>query len=110
MVGHCDSGCCATWFATWFATWLAGWEFAGWEKALVSAEAIPTTQEMPISHLASFITIPHLAGFLPSRGFIVDYDAGKQGSNRDTLFLIRAHCKERAGPGNLHGAISGISA
>src|SRR6059036_376507 len=45
MVDHCDSGCCATWFA-------------GWEKTLESAETIPTAQEMPISHLASFISAP----------------------------------------------------
>src|SRR5712671_3529694 len=45
MVSHCDSGCCATWFA-------------GWEKALESAETIPTAQEMPISHRASFISAP----------------------------------------------------
>src|SRR5882757_9706753 len=45
MVSHCDSGCCATWFA-------------GWEKALESAETIPTAQKMPISHRASFISAP----------------------------------------------------
>src|SRR3977135_2688767 len=45
MVDHCDSGCCATWFA-------------GWEKPVESAETIPTAQEMPISHLASFISSP----------------------------------------------------
>src|SRR5712671_1391130 len=42
MVDHCDLGCCATWFA-------------GWEKTMESAETIPTAQEIPISHLASFI-------------------------------------------------------
>src|SRR5216683_5379260 len=46
MVDHCDSGCCATWFA-------------GWEKTLESAETIPTAQEMPISHLASFMPPPN---------------------------------------------------
>src|ERR1700716_601672 len=45
MVDHCDSGCCSTWFA-------------GWEKTLESAETIPTAQEMPISHRASFISAP----------------------------------------------------
>src|SRR6266850_2674570 len=43
MVDHGDSGRCATWFA-------------GLEKTLESAETIPTAQEMPISHLASFIS------------------------------------------------------
>src|SRR5215510_14680740 len=51
MVDHCDSGCCAT-------------GFAGWEKTLESAEAIPTAQEMPISHLASFISATTLASFI----------------------------------------------
>jgi hypothetical protein len=67
-VDHCDSGCCATWFA-------------GWEKALESAETIPTAQETPISHLASFMSAPP-SGFLPGHGFIVDCDPGKQGSPR----------------------------
>src|SRR3954454_7733565 len=45
MVDHCDSEGCATWFA-------------GWEKTLELAETIPTAQEMPISHLVSFISAP----------------------------------------------------
>src|ERR1700716_2535929 len=50
MVDHCDSGCCATWFA-------------GWEKTLEPVETIPTAQETPISHLASFISATPLARF-----------------------------------------------
>src|ERR1700694_1675808 len=81
MVDHCDSGCCATWFA-------------GWEKTLESAETIPTAQEMPISHRASFISAPTWRA--SCRATDLSCDAGKQGSSRDTLFLIWAHCKEAA--------------
>src|SRR5882672_8335871 len=45
MVDHCD-----------LVGGAAG--FACWEKALESAEAIPTTQEMPISQLANFMSPP----------------------------------------------------
>src|SRR6266481_10039877 len=62
MTAHCGSGCCAACFA-------------GWEKTLESAETIPTAQERPISHLASFI--PATSDSQLS-GFIVDFDAGKQ--------------------------------
>src|ERR1019366_7160073 len=74
MVDHCDSGCCATWFA-------------GWEKALESAETIPTAQEMPISHLASLISAPQLASFIPDHEFIADHRS---------LCLQLSRCKSTA--------------
>src|ERR1700686_4813236 len=69
MVDHCDSGCCATWFA-------------GWEKTLELAETIPTAQEMPISHRASFISaLPH------GMSFYWDSPADSERSRNPRAFL-----------------------
>ena len=76
MVDHCDSGCCATWFA-------------GWAKTLESAETIPTAKEIPISHLASFISAPP-SEFIPGHGFIADCDTREQVEQGYSIFDLGA--------------------
>src|SRR6266545_7393289 len=83
MVDHCDSGCCATWFA-------------GWEKTLESAETIPTAQEMPISHLASFIRdSPYDSQFqVDTRAFPMFWQDGLAARMTAVIGVAPSGCRE----------------